>query len=191
MTLAVGDPSTRYRHAHTSTVFHRAFQVVRHPGGHLQALRVGLLHAVALRGEPCERLVGVGAQRGMAISPVNVRPSAPSIAAHNSSTRSGSPMSTPPRSASPSRLIWRYTRSGSERTPLPSASAAPRSSAAISRALSTECAAYAHPQPRGPCCAGCVRSCASELVRQAIRRELPQFCSRLLVAGLPKDRQPN
>ena len=43
------------------------------------------------------------------------------------------------------RLSWRYTRKGAVRRRWSSASVHARASAAISRALSTECAAYAQP----------------------------------------------
>ena len=98
--------------------------------------------------------------------------------------RSGRPMSTPPRETSPSRLIWMYTRSGSDRPPSASARPDARSSAVTTLALSTECARVPSRRSTGPCCAESGRPCASESAGRARRNCIRPISRPLLVRAI-------
>ncbi len=97
-------------------MFDRRLEVAGHPCRQPEALLVVALYPLVFGLQTRERVVGVGTQRRDAHQPDELAGRrADCTCAHSSSTRSGRPMSTPPRATSPSRLIWMYTRSGSDR----------------------------------------------------------------------------
>ena len=106
VTLAVVAPIARYRHAHTSN------HVLPRPRGRwtspptARAAAGRPVYPLLLGLQPREGLSGVGIQRRDAHQPDELQALGGLRVAHSSSTRSGRPISTPPRSMSPSRLIW-------------------------------------------------------------------------------------
>ena len=85
-------------------MFDGNFEIVGHPRGQADGVRMGFQDAQVLRSQAGKGRVGVGVQRRDRHQADQIQVLDSSACAHNWSTAPGVEMSTPPRDSSPSRL---------------------------------------------------------------------------------------